>query len=406
MEKKNLLRKSASVVAILITLYELLFSFSHGFRWPSDYVLTNHVITYVYGFFPRAIVGEIGHLIFGDKWYIWKYPSVVILGISFIFVLWIMYEIIRSGYDFKNVPLYVICFVFALSPYCKYYLHEAGYYEQYGYALLVIILLFFMKDRIADVYVAPCIAGFIALLVSESNAFLILPITFVLSALSIINDRTDLSAKDIIKRMGILAATYIPHIIYIIVVWFHKMPKELVLKLQDHDRYMVEHVREGIPNFSFREDVHPFYYGDRSNQDVWPRMLRPVPLWSVAMCVLIIVFATYFIYKYKKDIKLTVSYVISVSLTGLGCYSILIVGWDVDRFYFAIFMSVFFVTVYVLKKYLREASADVYDLFFIALMFTAATGIGTHELNLFDEMEYNFGWRNFYNAWVSAGPKP
>lgn len=406
MDRKVFFKKTASIVAVLIALYELLFSFSHGFRWPSDYVLTNHVITYIYGFFPRAIVGEVGHRIFGDNWYIWKYPSVVILGISLIFVLWIMYEIIRSGYDWSNIPLFVILFVFALSPYCQYYLHEAGYYEQYGYAFLALILVFFLRNRMSDVYLIPCIAGFISLLISETNAFLILPVTFAISALSIINDQTVRKIRDILKRLGILLASYIPHIIYILFVWFHKMPKELVIKLQDHDRYMVEHVREGIPNFSFREDVHAFYYGDRSNQDVWPRMLRPVPLWSVAMCIIVAVFASYFFYKYKKNIKLTVSYIAATCLVGLCCYSILIVGWDVDRYYFTIFMGIFFVTVFALKKYRPDASVDIQDMFFIALMLVAAIGIGTHQLNLFEDMEYNYGWKNFYNALMSYGPKP
>lgn len=405
MEKNSLYKRIISFIAVAVALYELLFSLSHGFRWPSDYVLTNHVISYVYGFFPRAIVGTIGNLIFGDKWYIWKYPSLVILGVSFIFVLWMIYEIIQSGYCFRNVPLFILCFVFALSPYCQYYFDDAGYYEQYGYALLVITLLFFMKDRILDVYVVPCAVGFISLIISETNAFLILPVTFMLTALSIINDKTEQAFSDIAKRTAILFATYIPHMIYIIAVWFYKVPKDLVLKLQDHDRYMVEHVRGDIPNFSFREDVHPFYYGDRSNQDVWPRMLRPVPLWSVALCILIILFTAYFFYKYTKNMKLTLSYIAGTTLTGLGCYSILIVGWDVDRYYFTIFMSVFFVTVYSIKKYMPKVTADIYDLFFIAIVFVASIGIGTHQLNLFDDREYNYGWQNFYNTLISAGPK-
>lgn len=406
MDKIKVYKKLISVITVVVALYELLFSFSHGFRWPSDYVLTNHVITYIYGFFPRAFVGTIGYLIFGDNWYIWKYPSVVILGISFIFILWMIYEIIRSGYDFRNVPLFVLCFLFALSPYCQYYIDDAGYYEQYGYALLVIILLFFLKDRNVDVYVIPCAVGFMSLLISETNAFLILPVTFMMTALSIINDKKDLTISDSIRRFGILVATYIPHVIYIIVVWLNKVPKELVLKLQDHDRYMVEHVRGGIPNFSFREDVHKFYYSDRSNQDVWPRMLRPVPLWSVALCILVIIFTAYFFYKYTKNIKLTISYIASSSLTGLGSYSILIVGWDMDRYYFTIFMSIFFVTVYSIKKYMPKISPDTYDLYFIAIVLVAAIGIGTHQLNLFDDREYNYGWRNFYNMLVSAGPMP
>lgn len=406
MKKIKLHKRIISSIAVALVLYELFYSLSHGFRWPSDYVLTNHVITYVYGFIPRAFIGSIGHLILGDNWYIWKYPSLVILGVSFIFILWVTFVIIQSGYNFSNVPLFVVCFLFALSPYCQYYFDDAGYYEQYGYALLVIILLFFLKERTVDVYVIPCAVGFISLLISETNAFLILPVTFMLTALSIINDQKGLTISDSLRRFGILASTYIPHVIYIITVWLYKVPKDLALKLQDHDRYMVEHVRGNIPNFSFREDVHKFYYSDRSNQDVWPRMLRPVPLWSVALCILVVIFTAYFFYKYTKNVKLTISYIAASCLSGLGSYSILIVGWDVDRYYFTIFMSILFVTVYAIKKYMPRIMTDIYDLFFIAIVFVAAIGIGTHQLNLFDDREYNYGWRNFYNMLMSAGPKP
>ncbi|MBO5551996.1 MAG: hypothetical protein J5966_08555 [Lachnospiraceae bacterium] len=389
-------KKLCSVIIIALAGYFLVWGFASGFRWPSNYILTNHVITYIYGFIPRGLVGEIGSLIFGYKWYSWKYMSAVIMAVGAVFVIWMIYELVYNGYNFRNPVMVTLIMLFALSPYARYYLHEMGYFEQYGYAMLSVAAVFFLKKRRLDVYVIPCIIGFISLLVSESNAFLILPITFMLTLLSIINDSDSESVKDYIRPCAILVCSYIPHIIYTVVVWFIKVPNDLVIKLQDHDRDMVYYGFGGY-NFVFREDVHPFLSGDRSNQSIWPRQLRPVPVWSVVMCLLVIVFVTYIIYTHKKDRKLAVSYAAGTILTGLGTYSILIVGWDLDRFYFCIFMSVFWVTVFIVKKYLTDLKMNVVDGFFICMFLLAGAGLGTNRLQLFDEAVYNEGWLEFLN---------
>ena len=390
-------KKVSSVILIIFVAYFLLKGFACGYRWPSNYILTNHVITYIYGFIPRGLVGAIGNLIFGYKWYSWKYMSAVIMAVGLFFVAWMVYELIRNGYDFRNPVMVTLIMLFALSPYAKYYLHEMGYFEQYGYAMIAVMMMFFLKGRKLDVYVIPCVIGFISLLVSESNAFLILPVTFIFTLLSIINDNTFKTVKEYVKPAAVLVFSYIPHIIYTIVVWVIKVPDDLVIKLQDHDRDMV-YFGFGGYNFVFREDVHPFLSGDRSNQSIWPRQLRPVPVWSVAMCLLVVVFVTYMIYAHKKDMKLMVSYAAGAIAAGLGTYSILIVGWDLDRFYFCIFMSVFLVSVFVTKKYLTDIKINTMDAFIVCILLLAGIGIGVNRLQLFDEAVYNEGWKDFFNS--------
>ena len=255
MEKDIRNKKAVSSVIIAALLYLLMQSFACGFRWPSNYVLTNHVITYIYGFVPRSLVGTVGNLIFGYKWYSWKYMSYVIMAVGAVFVLWCFFEIVKSGYKFKNPGMLTLMSVFAVSPFARYYLHEMGYYEQYGYVLLIVILLFFLKDRITDVYIIPALAGLLSLVISESNAFLVLPVFFVYSFISIVNDERLKSIKERVKHLAVLAVIYIPHVIYTALIWIIKVPEEKVIRLQDHDRDMVNNGFGGF-NFVFREDVH------------------------------------------------------------------------------------------------------------------------------------------------------
>ena len=60
-------------------------------------------------------------------------------------------------------------------------------------------------------------------------------------------------------------------------------------------------------------------------------------------------------------------------------------------------MSVFWVTVFIVKKYLTDLKMNVVDGFFICMFLLAGAGLGTNRLQLFDEAVYNEGWQEFLN---------
>ena len=394
MIKTDKYQKSFSIALIALVGYQLLISFMSGFRWPSDYILTNHVISYRQGFLPRSLVGAIGYAIFGVKWYSWKYMSVVIMLTGLIFVLWICALLLKSGYDFNNPALFVIIAAFAISPYAKYYLHEMGYYEQYGYVLLILLVYACKKDSTWRTYILPAIVGFIALLISESNMFLIVPVTFAFSFITIMNSK---KGKDIIKSTLYLFLTYIPHIIYSILIFEVKVPLEKIIAIQSYDRAMVNASSLHF-NFNFREDVHLYMSGDRSNADSWGRALRPIPIWCVAMTALLIIFVAYCIYRSHHDKKLVFSYALSAVAVALADYSIMIVAWDLERFYFTIFISVLFVSIYTLKKYEIKNIPTGEFLLISAIFILAYVGMSSNRLGLFDEAVYNNTWNDFLNV--------
>ena len=196
------------------------------------------------------------------------------------------------------------------------------------------------------------------------------------------------------KKILILLGTYIPHIVYCLVIWFVKIPEDLMLKIQEYDRNKVNNTFR-YANFVFREDVHLYMSGDRSNADVWERTLRPIHPWCVVTTLVLIIFVSYIIYKEKKNLKLLLSYIVVSIAVALGAYIIVFVAWDLARYYFNIFISVFFVSIFVLKYYIGDIKFNSDYVFVILFVFLAVVGIAENRLYLFDKATYNETWNQF-----------
>ncbi len=389
-QNKTRMKLILSIICVAFILVFFAKNLMSGFRWPSDYVLTNHVITYVYGFVPRSLIGGICGWIFGNEWYSWKTISAVIMITGIIPIAYFMEQIITCGVKFRETPLFCVLCMFAVSPFSRYYLHEMGYYEQYGYVLVIfLIIIMSRKKGFFYSYILPALLSFIIILISESNIFLVVPIIVAFSFIKILDDSKELSANRIIKKIAILFGLYIPHVIYCIVIWFLKVPADLIKKLQDHDREMVNSFDSY--NFCFREDVHWYMSGDRSNADWWGRSLHPIDLWVVTSCLFLIVFTAYFLYKTRNK-KLIISYIISSASAGFASYIIVVMGWDMYRYSFCIFMTVLFVSIFTLKSYMGEIRIDWQDMFFIALFFAACLSTFDQRLVLFDDAHYLSTW--------------
>jgi hypothetical protein len=315
--------------------------------------------------------------------------SLIIILTGSIFVIWTLALLFKSTINFTNPAMMVLIMIFALSPFAKYYLHEMGYYEQYGYVLAILLCVFWKK---INIYIVPAICSFLSLLISESNVFLVVPIIFAFSFFTIINESSRL--KEMGKKILILLGTYIPHIVYCLVIWFVKIPEDLMLKIQEYDRNKVNNTFR-YANFVFREDVHLYMSGDRSNADVWERTLRPIHPWCVVTTLVLIIFVSYIIYKEKKNLKLLLSYIVVSIAVALGAYIIVFVAWDLARYYFNIFISVFFVSIFVLKYYIGDIKFNSDYVFVILFVFLAVVGIAENRLYLFDKATYNETWNQF-----------
>ncbi len=355
----------------IILLY-LAFSIM-GFRWASTYVRTNHVITWKYGYIPRALANHIAAFFLGDRLYSQAFLNIWILGIAGLFLLYIIFSVIETVAIRRNMLCMVVFFAFSISPYAKYYLHEAGYYEQYGYLLGIVLLETARKKKWSITFACAVVFAFLSTLFSETNLFLIIPFLFSIAFLEIVeqNEKT-------VKRTILLLAGFVPAIVYSLLAFFIKVPRERMEKMEEWNRQSVD--------FSLRNDVYQYFWDDRSVAEIWGRELRPIPVPCVIYPLIFAAVIAFILYQVNK--KVAISYFLVCILCGLANYSIVIVAWDLDRYYFCIFMQVFMITIYVIKKYLIDYELCRRDMAALLLLIIMALGMTKFEFKLFDDKKY------------------
>lgn len=355
----------------IILLY-LVFSMM-GFRWASTYVRTNHVITWKYGYIPRTFANHIASFFLGDKLYSQVFLNIWILGIAGLFLLYIIFSVVETVAIKHNVLCMVVFFVFSISPYAKYYLHEAGYYEQYGYLLGIVLLETARKKKWNITFACAVIFAFLSVLFSETNLFLIIPFLFSIAFLEIVETK-----QKTVKRTILLLAGFVPAIVYSLMTFVIKVPRERMEKIEEWNRQCVD--------FPLRSDVYQYFWDDRSNAELWGRRLRPIPIPCVIYPLIFAVVIAFILYQVNK--KIAISYFLTCILCGLANYSIVIVAWDLDRYYFCIFMQVFMITMYVMKKYLINYELCKRDIKALLLLIIMALGMTKFEFELFDDEKY------------------
>lgn len=368
-KRKRMLFAAASVgIILLYAAYSMM-----GFRWASTYIRTSHIITWKYGFIPRTLVNNIAYLILGSGLYRQSVLNVLILGTSAVFLLYIVLSVIETVAVKKSFLCMAVFLVFACSPYAKYYLHEAGYYEQYGYILGIILLeIARRKDWKVTGGCAAVFAG-IAVLISETNLFLIIPFLFTIAFLKILDEK-----ELFVKSVFLLFLGFVPSVVYSVLVFLIGVPKERMDKIEAWNIQCAD--------FPLRSDVYEYFWNDRSNADSWGRALRAIPLpWVIYPLMLAAVVA---VILYRVNKKAAIAYFVMSVLCGVAGYSIVIVAWDLDRYYFCIFMQVFMVTIYVLKRYLLSYRCDRKDLLLLLLFLAGAAFLSRYEFALFDERTY------------------
>lgn len=345
-----------------------------GFRWPGIYVMTNHLITSKYGFVPRTMISTILELIVGDQIYKYQFWYFWILLISFIFIAYIITVTIREVIFKENILFFLFMASFVLSPYPKYYIHEAGYFEQYGYLLLILLIEVSLKERTKKTCILASFFSFTAVLISETNLFLIVPCLFTIGFLEIIK-----TEKIRIDSFVGYVLTFVPSIMYSLFSFFIRVPKT---KMD-----LISEVCNQKANFPLRQDVFAYFWNDRSNADSWGRSLHAIPINCIITPLLLVIVITILLYNANKK-RIAATYFVMSVLIGLFNYSIVIVAWDLHRYYWCIYMQIFILTIYVTRRYLRNHILEKHEWGYLALMIIAYVGMSGFEFDLFDGAQY------------------
>lgn len=358
--------------AIIILVY--LFRSMMGFRWPGIYVMTCHLVTSKYGFVPRTFISNILGAVVKDTIYNYQFLYVWILLIAFIFVVYIVGTAVRKIAVEQNLLFLFVILSFVISPHVKFFLHETGYFEQYGFLLAILLIGMTRERNVNRTCILSAMFSLVAVLISETNLFLIVPSLFMIAFLEI-SESNMLNFKRIIYFFSM----FLPMVIYGIFTFFVKIPKERMNLLE---KECVEKA-----NFSLRGDVFAFFWNGRSNPERWPRMLHAIPVSCIVYPLLLIIVISIILWNANKK-KTAFLYSTLCVLIGLFNYSVVIVAWDLHRFYWCIYMQVFIVTLYVLKRCLHQYKLHRHELIYLMIMIVGCIGMGGFEFDLFDGATY------------------
>ncbi len=95
-------------ISAVILAYVYIWHSMMGFRWPSLYVMSNHIVTSKFGFIPRTFVSSIAEIFVGEYIYKRKFLYILILTVCFVFILYILYNIVVEV-AVKEKTLYFFC---------------------------------------------------------------------------------------------------------------------------------------------------------------------------------------------------------------------------------------------------------------------------------------------------------
>ena len=172
-----------------------------------------------------------------------------------------------------------------------------------------------------------------------------------------------------------------------LIISLYLVPEGIIYKnIAEHEKYV---------NFTPREDVYWYFVFDRSNEDLWGRTLHAIsPVWVIFPLLVIAVIAFLL---WRRDKWLAAFYTIMCIGCGIGTYSIVIVAWDLDRYYFCIFLQILMVTIFALRKWLRNYVLSKTDIIILIVVFGITLYLDRYRFYLFDYALYLNTWQDMIN---------
>lgn len=386
----------------LITTIRLIWNFLYGFRWPSAYIITSSIFTYDFGFIPRGLVASVLKLIFGNHIYSYKFLYILITGIS----VFVLFCFIYFAYYFtkktKNLIGAILVLWYSLSIFSAYLSHEAGYFEQYGYVFLCIVLISPVKIKGSMFFSAICSGlAFISLLIGETNAFMTWPVLLAMSFIKVI-ECVDIKDHNGFKRniFGIIIFN-MPNVIYCLCTGLIPVSKERI-------ENQVNMIRE-INNFKYLDGVAAYYYEGRMSDFQHVNYVNEIHFqvwdWQMKCYILLptltIMAVLLFMHCYRKAFY----YLCAVIFIMICTYSINFLAWDTERYKFGAAMAVTFFDLWIIKRVDIKKIIWNKDIAYILVIGTMVMIIiMDYRLELFDNMTYNSSWQQFkdtlQNTWM------
>lgn len=386
---------SIFVIIFIVTEIRLVWNFLFGFRWPSAYVLSNNVFTYEYGFMPRALIASILKVLFGNHIYSFKLLYILITGTSILILLFFMYMSYYFCFKDRKLVGSVMVLWYSLSIYSAYLSHEAGYFEQYAYLLLCMLIMGSSMIKSPFGFSGICAAiGFICLLISETNAFLILPTLFMMCVIRFLKRSAEeehpINRKCLCKDLIFLSLINLPSLVYCAVIGKTLVPESRVLK-------QLELIRSHSSRFERLDEIGGYFYsGSRMPESYTQIMEFRVWNWQLKFYLVLILLTVILVLVAARRYHKAAGYALAIMGIVACIYCLHFIAWDTERFKFAAAMAVTLFSLWIVKE--MDGGEMIVNRELIRILIFGTAGmfmIMDYRLGLFDSAVYNNSWAQF-----------
>lgn len=341
-------RKLTFIFLFTVTEIRLIWNFLFGFRWPSAYVLSCNVFTYESGFMPRTFVASIMKLLFGNHIYSLKFLYILITGTSVLILLFFMYMSYYFNFRKRNLVGSILVLWYSLSIYSAYLSHEAGYFEQYAYVLLGVILLVSSRIKSPIRFTILCAGtGFVCLLISETNAFLVLPVLFIMNIMRLLESRPEgrrgINKRHLRKDFVFLVSVNIPSLLYCTAAGFLLVPESRVAE-------QLVTIRSHASYFEYLDEIGSYFYNSRLPVSYTHVLEFKVWNWQLKLYLALVVFTVTVALVSAKEFRKAVNYLVGITGILICIYCLNFIAWDTERFKFCAAMAVTFLSFWVIKE--------------------------------------------------------
>lgn len=347
--------KVARYAAFVLVALLIFSSIVSGFRIPGRYVLSQYMLTYQFGFIPRGLIGSVMRLLCGDAFFTYLPHVILALGTTLLFFLWLLYTGYRACLGKDTFLIAVLIGWFTVCCYGAYYTFESGYYEQFGYVFVILLIeqIARKKDGSQRYIVWSAVYMALSCLISETNAFLVCPLLVFITFLQIWKEHGQ-DWKRCVRVLVKACLMYLPSGVFCVIVNFYRVPEETVQKL-------IEVVRERTTLFPYLEALGGVMYGPRTPVVDWftPFTWRKPQTFVLIVLAAAILTITFFIAFYWKDWKKAAIYFITTVVLAFLTYSIVFVAWDFDRYYCCMVVTNLLFSIYILKVFAADGKRSV-----------------------------------------------
>lgn len=373
-QKANFDKKTAGVVTAGVFSLLLLFDVYAGFRWPGTWAMTSHIMDYTYGFIPRGFVGAVGHFLFRDYWYTSSLLLFsVMLAVTFLLFVYFLYNIWRLAAAEQKFSAALILGIFTVSAYPAFIIHESGYFEQYGYVLAAILIEISLRCKFSVVLAASAAFSFLAVLISETNAFMVCPILGSIVVFKLLEEKKIFE----FKKLAVIAGSYIPTFLYCIIAGTYRMP---VGKCEE----MISYYSSREIDFALRTSAI-YLLNNRTPESTFQYgTLKLFPLQSYFYPLLLIALTGIFLYYSAGKLQMF-CYLIMTFISAVCSYILCITAWDFQRDMLGMMMAVIFLSLYWMQRVREDKIPKRIRILLIILVFVAMIGLYDFQIPVLDE---------------------